>query len=496
MSAKLPHFEIDRNGLAAILHRRGTAFAITELIQNSWDEDGVTTVRVELEPIPGKPLARVLVEDDAPEGFADIAYAYTMFKASKKVHDPEKRGRFAAGEKLFLSVAETATIATTKGTVVFDRDGREHFPRRKRERGSVVEAVIRMTRADYDEACQLMRMLIPPVGMTTTFNGEQLAPREPVAVFEQTLATEIADSEGNLKPTKRKATVKVYEPLEGETAHLYELGIPVVETGDRFHVSVEQKIPVSIDRTNLITPGYLRDVRTAVINHTAHLLSKQDASEKWIDDALEDPDVSKEAVEKALDLRFGTKRVLADPSDPEAVGIAVSQGYTIIPSRGLSKEAFKNVRRFEAALPAGRVTPSPKPYSDDPSAPVRKELPQSEWTDDMRRIADFSKRLHKALFDEQPVDVRIVNDPNVMNFAATYRRAGFGPAMLEFNMRKLGRKWFERANTDQEVLRLFIHEAGHHDSGNHLSSDYHEALCKIGAKLTRLALENPTLFTD
>jgi hypothetical protein len=37
------------------------------------------------------------------------------------------------------------------------------------------------------------------------------------------------------------------------------------------------------------------------------------------------------------------------------------------------------------------------------------------------------------------------------------------------------------------VVRLLIHEFGHDYSGDHLSSQYHEALCRIGAKLFLLA---------
>ena len=38
---------------------------------------------------------------------------------------------------------------------------------------------------------------------------------------------------------------------------------------------------------------------------------------------------------------------------------------------------------------------------------------------------------------------------------------------------------------------LLLHEFGHEYSGDHLSSDYHEALCKLGAGLKKLALERP-----
>jgi len=35
---------------------------------------------------------------------------------------------------------------------------------------------------------------------------------------------------------------------------------------------------------------------------------------------------------------------------------------------------------------------------------------------------------------------------------------------------------------------------GHQYSGDHLSEEYHEALCRLGAKLKRVALEKPDEF--
>ena len=91
-----------------------------------------------------------------------------------------------------------------------------------------------------------------------------------MAGFEETLPTVIADEEGVLRKTNRKTQVRVYEPLPGETAMLYEMGIPVVDTGDRFHIDVGQKVPLNMDRDN-VTPAYLRAIRVAVLNATDRL---------------------------------------------------------------------------------------------------------------------------------------------------------------------------------------------------------------------------------
>ena len=61
---------------------------------------------------------------------------------------------------------------------------------------------------------------------------------------------------------------------------------------------------------------------------------------------------------------------------------------------------------------------------------------------------------------------------------------------LDFNVQRLGFKWFE-GGINEEIDRLIIHEFGHQYSSDHLSEEYHEALCRLGAKLKRLALEKP-----
>ena len=88
----------------------------------------------------------------------------------------------------------------------------------------------------------------------------------------------------------------------------------------------------------------------------------------------------------------------------------------------------------------------------------------------------------------------IVNDPQVRNFSATYCRLSDRRGQFEYNLRTLGRRWFELPPTDEGMLRLIIHEFGHQWSGDHLSSSYHEGLCRVGARLAKLLVNNPEFF--
>jgi hypothetical protein len=269
-------FDVDRAGLGKQAEEQGKGRLVGELVQNALDEPGVTKIDVTLALIPGQPLADLAVEDDAPEGFHDLAHAYTLFAASRKRDNPEQRGQYNLGEKLILAVCNSASITTTKGTVVFDPDkGRIEKPSQKKDKGSVFQGRLRITREEYPAVCDYLRSLLLPDNVDVTFNGDRLLPRWPLRTFEASLDTVVADDQGVMRPRVRKTAVAVYEILPGETAHLYEMGLPVVETGDRWHYSIFQKVPLNRDRDN-VKPAYLQAVRVAVLNAAHDLLTTEE----------------------------------------------------------------------------------------------------------------------------------------------------------------------------------------------------------------------------
>ena len=92
---------VDKDGLKELVASRPAWYAIAELVQNCWDADETTKVSVILEKLPGRPAARLTVEDDSPEGFRDLTHAYTLFARSEKRSDPTKRGRYPSSSSMF-----------------------------------------------------------------------------------------------------------------------------------------------------------------------------------------------------------------------------------------------------------------------------------------------------------------------------------------------------------------------------------------------------------
>jgi len=118
------------------------------------------------------------------------------------------------------------------------------------------------------KAIEGLRMLIPPEGVATYVNGDLLPNRIPVRVFQATLPTVVADADGILKRTRRRTSIRVFDPRPGEPPSVYEIGIPVVETGDRWHVDIGQKVPLNMDRDN-VQPSYFAGTSNAGIERDA-----------------------------------------------------------------------------------------------------------------------------------------------------------------------------------------------------------------------------------
>jgi hypothetical protein len=150
--------------------------------------------------------------------------------------------------------------------------------------------------------------------------------------------------------------------------------------------------------------------------------------------------------------------------------------------RMMSAAAWKNARSANAILPAGQVTPGPKVWTGEgnPNAiPFEEWIPESKWTDGMREIAVFARRMGEKVLS-RVISVKCCATPHHLA-AASYGSGG----ELVFNKFRLGADWFEHGITE-DVVRLLIHEFGHEYSPDHLSAEYHEGLCRIGAKLFAL----------
>ena len=142
------------------------------------------------------------------------------------------------------------------------------------------------------------------------------------------LPTEIADENGICRSSQRKTAVRLYHSASGENPTLYELGMPVVEIDGKWHVDVQQKVPLNIERDN-VTPGYLRLLHVAILNEMKGYLTPEDAASAWVSGALESSKIKPEVVKTLIDKRFGEGAVLSDPSDVGSGRECTARGITL-----------------------------------------------------------------------------------------------------------------------------------------------------------------------
>jgi hypothetical protein len=148
MNKKENWFEVDRQGLKELQLGKPKHYIARELVQNAWDEQ-TKTCKLEANYING--IVTLSVEDDNPLGFKDISDAFTLFRKTEKRKNPEQRGRFNLGEKQSFSICESAIVETTKGSILFDKDGRTEAPEQKRSKGSKVIVNFKATEQEFKE---------------------------------------------------------------------------------------------------------------------------------------------------------------------------------------------------------------------------------------------------------------------------------------------------------------------------------------------------------
>ena len=455
---------VSMDGFGQLMASRPKVAVVHDLIQNAVDED-VNSVTVVLESIPGRRgRARLMVEDDSPEGFADLTDAYTMYKPSKKKDDPTKRGRFNEGEKFVLSQCDEATITTTTGTVIFNDDGRT-VTKATRPCGSLFDGVVRWTQDDVEEVLTAVQHLLVPDGITVTINGSIMDGRLPVTVLEGvSLSTLRVAEDGSFKPTKRQTTVEIVVPQNGEKPHIYEMGIPVVEIDTPWHINVGQKVPLNRDRDN-VTPAYRRALLAVVLDATVDLLDAEETSNVWVTEAM--PEASAETLKTVADTRWGKGWVVHTPTDPEANANAASHGVSVVHGASLPGSVWTALRDNDlTSSSASEYSLGPKSGKDFPDAP------RTPLTDEIQRyVGSVAGQLLGFRHT-----VKVIDDPDY-GCQGQYSHGHITIGLQQMPAAK------DAASFAASVDSLIIHECAHRYESNHLSTAYYEACCRLGAKI-------------
>jgi len=465
-------FEVDKEGLRKLQEGKSKTYIIRELVQNAWDEN-ISSCSIDISQ-SGSTI-QIIVKDDSPEGFRDIRHAYTLYADTYKRADISKRGRFNLGEKQVFAICDKIRLTTTKGTIIFNETGRQEDTSQKTSKGTEIFLWLKGTALEAEEMEKYGRALLVPKGIKYKVNGELVKYKEPDHIFSASLSTETIVND-IYKRITRKTEIYAYESFYTES-YLYEMGIPICKIDSDYSLNVMQKVPLGMDRETVPQP-YLRQLFAHLLNAVHEEIPAESASETWVRIALQDKHIPKaETIKDIITKRFGEKACKFTATDPNSVDEAISHGYNIIHGSEMSKEEWENVKKFDIIPSSHSLFGSKSFETAKPYTPNRED----------KLAAKFATAIAKEVFGIDIV-VSFISAKETQ-VAADYDSLN---KRLRFNMAVLGKNFFNPP-ISEKTTEIIIHELGH-EKGNHTESEYHKALCKIGARLMMKALKNRKFF--
>jgi len=450
-------FEVDAKGFKVQMEEIGTPRLCAEIISNPLDEDSVKNIKVHI--TKHGELLHVKVNDDG-NGFRDVKEIWTLFADSYKRTDPTKRGRFNLGEKQFLIACEDAYIKTGNHHVVVKGAHKEVKRLSKKFEGVEVFGRIRDDEHSKDDILQFLHKIAIPEDKTLHINDVKVESTEIVKSFKAKLKTPVASGRyQQLRDLVRETNVYLYQVADGETAWLYEKGIPVQKLDDniKWHVDVQQKVPQVIER-NVVKSAYLKTIYTAVAENCIDIITEEDAGQTWVTDALEN--TSEETTNILFEKKYGTDKICIESSDYRENEKAALAGYKILKGTELNRDIKDNLKSNDQLVYASKEFAC---NNFEESEPVEKTP-----------ALDFFERLAKSIAR------KTINKDISVSFVTTKHTdeaAQYGGNHLSFNVRNCGGKRAFEDPKNPKLLGLIIHELAHDKVGNnyghaHLSHDY------------------------
>lgn len=277
-------FEISNQGWKRMNAGRSLGHLVREAISNVFDAEGATRCDVTIQE------GSVIVEDDAPGGIRDTSLITTVFLTDKE-DSYLKRGRKGRGLKELISAGQRATVDTAGYRVIFNEDGTRSTVATNRKSGTqVVVTNYEWTGHAIEEAIEYISRFFPPQHIKLTVNGHtttQTKIRETIQAHLET--TTVAD--GKQVDRYRDTTIMLRNLRKGETeGWVYEMGIPVQSVKTKFHIDVQQRIPMN-DNRDVVNSNYLPHLFGAILDGMAlgsakPKISKAALKDRWVLDGI------------------------------------------------------------------------------------------------------------------------------------------------------------------------------------------------------------------
>ena len=472
-------FEVDKDGLKELFANFPFERLAAELVQNAFD---VNTSICDVTIATEAKGTRITVIDDNPEGFKNLKDAYTLYGTTDKRSDPTKRGKMNLGEKLTISRSISAEIATTTGTISFDSQGR-HISSKCLTTGSRVVALFKKwPDKELARVIAKLKLIYPPKGIKFTVNDVEIPYVEPYKQVNATMATEFlktVEGQSVMTRTTRKTDVYFYKARE-EKAYLYEMGLPVCEIEGLFDVDVQQKIPLSHDRT-LVPQSYLQDVYAELLKALGDEMPADVISSASMRMALEDERTDPETAAKMFKKSFGDNAYLQS-HNPDADQEAARQGASMISSRTFGADVNAKLREGGIQTTLGRFCKDVSIRMGD-GLGMPGGYKSVELTPQRETLANYTKMLCKQFYGH---NIEVTFAYWMDNTAAMKN----GNCII-FNVFRMGSNLTQAPVTQGSAL--ILHELAHHQGAGH-DGVYDNEFERLVNKHTKLLVDNPGLY--
>ena len=470
-------FEVDTEGFKNQMSEMKPFRLVYDMIANCFDESSVSNIICKITQNSASTY-KVWINDDG-EGFLNYKDIFTMYRHSYKRSLPDKRGRFNLGEKQFFAVAIDGTVKTKNWFVKFYENKRE-IHQVEPIIGTDVIANFSWTKEQVKDILFSLEKLIVPKDKKLVLNGKQIESRNPVKQFNTELYTHLEESGSNkMRSVKRECEVHLYNLLEGETAWLYELGVPVqkLKQNIQWHVDVRQKVPLPT-RRDQVSEAYLIDLYASVLNNAYDLVDKEESGSKWINIGMRK--ANEETARDIFTKQYGTDQVFIPSETDYHANERVNEtgGQFIIP-RTLDKYDKQHLEEIGVLRYAGKVfRSSPSEYCEN-----------VEPTEAMGKYSKVVKLIAKDLIKKE-INVFFVKSDST-------HPAWFGINSITYNLPYLtgGKKFFEEFSV--EGIGLLIHELSHSESPNeqeypmpHSSAIFLSEMERIGGEIGKVGIDH------
>jgi hypothetical protein len=459
-------FQLSNDGWKRMNAGRNAADLIREAISNTFDADQVHSVKVEL--LPGL----VSIEDDNPCGIPNADLITTVFLTDKS-DSHLKRGRKGRGLKELISAAEEAEVDTVGYRVRF-ADGRQTVASARTSGTKIIVKVAAWDQVEIDKAIGYLQRIVPPESIAFQINGVPIKRRKIRRSFRTTLRTQIVEN-GIQKDTYAETTVHIVNLAKGETeGWIYEMGIPVQPLKTKFHVDVQQRIPLN-DNRDVVDTYYLSTIYACALEQLIDSMSLGALKQPWVQQA-QPHHLGSEIKRKIVRKLYGnSKRVVVKSTNSRANDMAKQRGFKIIDISTLPNTLEEVI---------ATTLPNSESLAKQIDEQTKDEMVNNIQYDPTGRMADLIRFLGRHILNAE-VQLEFYRRP--ADFTGTMKVAHFNRSSVTIGF-NVDADLPLTKSLDPKILSTICHEFAHYVIENH-DEDFTREVERVAGKLSALIVQ-------